>query len=115
MGLAQDEADPPRTARQAVNVGGERFCLRWEPVGGRDTSDYRCSECNTRVVYEPRAGEGSVTLICVDCLVKDSPCVDLDIHPLNDAMHCSACMDRARAEGWQGTSDARLHSNWWGV
>jgi hypothetical protein len=114
MGQLEDAANPPRRARPAVNVGGERFCLRWAPVGGRDPSDYRCSQCNARVVYEPRVGEGSVTLICVDCLVKDAPGVDLDVHP-GDPMHCSECMDRAQAAGWQGTSDVRLHSNWYGA
>jgi hypothetical protein len=99
-----------------VNVGPERYCLRWERIDwGRDTTEHHCAECGERVFYDPIRGEGAVRLVCTVCLVGDSPPVELDVHPLNDAMHCSACMTRAEAAGWSGTSDARLHSNWWGV
>jgi hypothetical protein len=102
-----------------VNVGPIRFCPRaagWPATRGPDERPTdRCSECGELVLYNRDLDALEVTLICIQCLmVGDSPSVDLDVHP-NDPMHCSECMARAEAEGWQGTSDARLHSNWWGV
>jgi hypothetical protein len=56
------------------NVTQERYCLRWHPCDwGRDTGEYYCGKCRFRVFYTPTPGEGTVQLLCIECVlgVKD--------------------------------------------
>ena len=85
----------------------DRHLARWA-VGATGV----CAECGEAVTAAP---DPQRRLVCIPCLTRDSSSQLVDVHPINDPMHCGDCFERARDSGWSGTSEARLHSRWWRV